>query len=45
MMSELGLLSFYLGSGITLCQVHYAKHIIEMAAAVLRTPPWRSGSS
>ena len=22
-----------------------AKHIIEMAAAVLRTPPWRSGSS
>ncbi|XP_062186705.1 uncharacterized mitochondrial protein AtMg00810-like [Phragmites australis] len=37
-MSDLGLLSFYLGievqqssSGITLCQAHYAKRILEMA--------------
>jgi hypothetical protein len=37
-MSDLGLLSFYLGievqqssNGITLCQTHYAKHILEMA--------------
>jgi hypothetical protein len=36
-MSNLGLLCFYLGievhqddSGITLCQAHYAKHIVEL---------------